>query len=54
MQRFISQRKRKNLIQGNRRVNSPYSVNNDDQLVSLKIKYGNPFKPQIKKTNRQK
>ena len=39
----------KNISQGNGRINSSYNVNNGDQLVSLKIKYGKPFKPEIKK-----
>ena len=41
--------KEKNNLKGNKRVNSNYNANNDDYLVSLKIKYGNPFKPKIKK-----
>ena len=40
--------KEKNIIQGHRNGNSQFNSNNDEPLVSLKIKYGNPFKPQIK------
>ena len=43
-----------NLRERNRRTNNPSNSNNDDYLVSLKIKYGNPFKPQIKKSNGRK
>ena len=44
---FLKEREQ-NFTNGSRRNNSQYS-NDDDNLISLKIKYGNPFKPQIKK-----
>ena len=37
----------------NIRANSNCNANNDDYLISLKINYGNPFKPKIKKSGRQ-
>ena len=43
----------KNILEGNKRVNSNVNANNDDYLVSLKINYGNPFKPKIKKSGRK-
>ena len=45
---FLKEREKK--ISNGERTHgrSPFN-NNDDNLVSLKIKYGNPFKPQIKK-----
>ena len=51
---FLKEREQ-NLQKGNKKQNSPFATNNDDNyLVSLKIKYGNPFKPQIAKTNGRK
>ena len=51
---FLKQREQ-NLIKGNKKYNSSSTMNNDDNLVSLKIKYGNPFKPVINnRTNRKK
>ena len=51
---FLKEREQ-NLQKGNKKQNSPFATNNDDNyLVSLKIKYGNPFKPQINKTNGRK
>ena len=48
---FLKERQQ-NLQNGNRNHKSPFTTSNDDNyLVSLKIKYGNPFKPQINKTN---
>ena len=48
---FLKERQQ-NIQNGNRNHKSPFTTSNDDNyLVSLKIKYGNPFKPQINKTN---
>ena len=45
---FLKEREQKLLKGPKGQIHSP-SINNDDNLVSLKVKYGNPFKPQIKK-----
>ena len=50
---FLKEREEKYVKGGNKNSRAAFD-RNDDNLVSLKIKYGNPFKPQIGKINNKK